>query len=109
MFVRKTGSPVQETCGGPLNGGWVGKRWEMLSSRGVPTARSFVLGPAASSPLFASPLLPFSGPQARVPVRVHLTVWHKSESEKSLSRVRLFVTPQTIQSMELSRPEYWSG
>ena len=28
---------------------------------------------------------------------------------KSLSRVRLFVTPWTIQSMEFSRPEYWSG
>ena len=28
---------------------------------------------------------------------------------KSLSRVRLFATPWTIQSMELSRPEYWSG
>ena len=28
---------------------------------------------------------------------------------KPLSRVRLFVTPWTIQSMEFSRPEYWSG
>ena len=28
---------------------------------------------------------------------------------KSLSCVRLFVTPWTIQSMEFSRPEYWSG
>jgi len=28
---------------------------------------------------------------------------------KSLSRVQLFVTPWTIQSMEFSRPEYWSG
>ena len=28
---------------------------------------------------------------------------------KSLSRVRLFETPWTIQSMEFSRPEYWSG
>ena len=28
---------------------------------------------------------------------------------KSLSHVRLFVTPQTIQYMEFSRPEYWSG
>ena len=28
---------------------------------------------------------------------------------KSLSCVRLFVTPQTIQSMEFSRPGYWSG
>ena len=27
----------------------------------------------------------------------------------SLSHVRLFVTPQTTQSMEFSRPEYWSG
>ena len=26
-----------------------------------------------------------------------------------LSRVRLFATPWTIQTMELSRPEYWSG
>ena len=28
---------------------------------------------------------------------------------KSLSRVRLFATPWTIQSMEFSRPKYWSG
>ena len=28
---------------------------------------------------------------------------------KSLSPVWLFVTPWTIQSMEFSRPEYWSG
>ena len=28
---------------------------------------------------------------------------------KSLSRVRLFMTPWTTQPMELSRPEYWSG
>ena len=28
---------------------------------------------------------------------------------KSLSRVRLFATPWTIQSMEFSSPEYWSG
>ena len=28
---------------------------------------------------------------------------------KSVSRARLFVTPWTIQSMEFSRPEYWSG
>ena len=28
---------------------------------------------------------------------------------KSLSRVRLFVTPGTIQSMEFSRSEHWSG
>jgi len=28
---------------------------------------------------------------------------------KSLSHVRLFATPWTIQSVEFSRPEYWSG
>jgi len=28
---------------------------------------------------------------------------------KSLSRVQLFVTPWTIQSMEFSRPGYWGG
>ena len=28
---------------------------------------------------------------------------------KSPSRVRLFATPWTIQSMEFSRPEYWRG
>ena len=28
---------------------------------------------------------------------------------KSLSRVRLFAAPWTIQSMEFSRPQYWSG
>ena len=28
---------------------------------------------------------------------------------KSLSHVWLFATPRTIQSMEFSRPEYWSG
>ena len=28
---------------------------------------------------------------------------------KSLSRIWLFMTPWTIQSMEFSRPEYWSG
>ena len=34
-------------------------------------------------------------------------VW--GDQWKSLSRVQLFVTPWTIQSMEFSRPEYWSG
>ena len=28
---------------------------------------------------------------------------------KSLSRVRFFATPWTVQSLEFSRPEYWSG
>ena len=32
-----------------------------------------------------------------------------SESRKSLRGVRLFATPWTIESMEFSRPEYWSG
>ena len=33
----------------------------------------------------------------------------KKSKGKSLSRVQLFVTPWTIQSMEFSRPEYQSG
>ena len=50
------------------------------------------------------------------------TKWNKSDRErqiyettykkwkwKSLSHVRLFVTPWTIQPMEFSRPEYWNG
>ena len=36
----------------------------------------------------------------------NMTEWVKW---KSLSRVWLFATPWTIQSMEFSRPEYWSG
>ena len=34
--------------------------------------------------------------------------YHNSK-RKSLSHVQLFATPWTIQSMEFSRPEYWSG
>ena len=33
----------------------------------------------------------------------------EKRKQKSLNRVRLFALPWTIQSMELSRPEYWSG
>ena len=33
----------------------------------------------------------------------------RGESDKSLSRVQLFATPWTTQSMKFSRPEYWSG
>ena len=38
-----------------------------------------------------------------------LSPWRESWKLNSLSRVRLFVTPWTIQSMDFSRPEYWSG
>ena len=41
--------------------------------------------------------------------QLHLSHMLASEKWKSLSRVRLFVTPWTIQSMEFFRPEYWSG
>ena len=34
---------------------------------------------------------------------------HTLKKWKSLSHVQLFATPWTIQSMEFSRPEYWSG
>ena len=38
-----------------------------------------------------------------------LTCHQLGEWWKSLSRVQLFATPWTIQFMEFSRPEYWSG
>ena len=34
---------------------------------------------------------------------------YQFNSVQLLSRVQLFVTPWSIQSMEFSRPEYWSG
>ena len=40
------------------------------------------------------------------------SVWNGNINKrkcKLLSHVRLFATPWTIQSMEFSRPEYWSG
>ena len=57
--------------------------------------------------------LPDSGMEPTSPVwqvdplpLCHLGKWWKW---KSLSRVRLFAAPWTIESMEFSRPEYWSG
>ena len=38
-----------------------------------------------------------------------INVWWSEVKWKSLSRVWLFVTPWTIQSMAFSWPEYWSG
>ena len=35
--------------------------------------------------------------------------WASQVKWKSFSPVRLFATPWSIQSMEFSRPEYWSG
>ena len=35
-----------------------------------------------------------------------VAMWLREGKWKSLSRVRLFVTPWTVQSMEFSRPEY---
>ena len=44
------------------------------------------------------------------PIRFILCWTKRSEVKwKLLSRVRLFATPWTIQSMDFSRPEYWSG
>ena len=40
---------------------------------------------------------------------IYETVSHSFLSSKSLSCVGLVVTPRIIQSMEFSRPEYWSG
>ena len=56
---------------------------------------------------FITLLIPFSLPPL-LPASVHHpppTTW----KWQSLSRVRLFATPGTIQAMEFSRPECWSG
>ena len=39
----------------------------------------------------------------------HWTNRNKERKWKPLSHIQLFATPWTIQSMEFSRPEYWSG
>ena len=41
--------------------------------------------------------------------RIHFLVFCSLWKWKLLSRVWLFATPRTTQSMEFSRPEYWSG
>ena len=54
----------------------------------------------------------FSSQSVNMIPHLHCTfcpVWHPEVKWKSLSRVRLFATPWTIQSLEFSRPEYWSG
>ena len=57
----------------------------------------------------------WSSKEARCPWQgwAHLQVHTNLEAIlwkwKSLSRVRLFATPWTTQSMAFSRPEYWSG
>ena len=46
--------------------------------------------------------------QEQMSVIDHYNIWSEVKW-KPLSRVRLFTTPWTIQSMKFSRPEYWSG
>ena len=57
----------------------------------------------APKPSFASDQLGFCSPSQTHQITIYLV------KLKSLSRVQLFATPRTIQSMEFSRPEYWSG
>ena len=45
----------------------------------------------------------------RVPYRTRLHTVLKSVKVKVFSHVELFAIPWTIQSMEFSRPENWSG
>ena len=42
-------------------------------------------------------------------IRPTVTAGSYCGESESLSHVRLFATLWTIESMELSRPEYWSG
>ena len=51
----------------------------------------------------------FQGEQMGIATEQRCNNISKAQQWKSLSRVWLFATPWTIQSMEFSRPEYWSG
>ena len=60
----------------------------------------------SSGTLYLKIMMAFSDSRNRnssLPAYLFLWKW------KSLSRVQLFVTPWTIQSMEFCRPEYWNG
>ena len=54
-----------------------------------------------------SPALQADSLPAELPGKPNIK--HQFSSVQSLSRVRLFGTPWTIQSVEFSRPKYWSG
>ena len=60
---------------------------------------------------FSFPLKPtaFGGSTFRVEWVVKPRLPHDEVKWKSLSHVQLFATPSTLQSMEFSRTEYWSG
>ena len=75
--------------------GWTG--WISLLSKGL--SRVFSNTTVQKHQFFSTQ--PFHGPT--------LTSIHDYWKWKLLSRVWLFVTPWTIQSMEFSRPEDWSG
>ena len=84
-----------------------GRTWPFMSPRTCPQAVNAGrrLNPACSvpGPLHLLCLLP--GCFSRQSQSSHVS----PEKWKSLSHVQLFVTSRTIQSMEFSRPEYWSG
>ena len=70
--------------------------------------KGFVQGSYHQQGLWDSACLSFRSPaqgKMRSKDWAHLGLW----KWKSLSRVWFFATPRTIQSMESSRPEYWSG
>ena len=56
-------------------------------------------------------LCPWNSPSKNTGVGCHffLQCMKGKVKVKSLSHVRLYANPWTIQSMEFSRPEYWSG
>ena len=80
-------------------------------------------GPGGPQGNISASLLPSLVPWALPGAQKHVTThppqvsggpkkacrWSHSHLKSSLSRVRLFVIPWTIESMEFSRPEYWSG
>ena len=56
-------------------------------------------------------LLPSAGPKNRAVSQrwIFSSLKYNEVKRKSLSHIWLFATPWTIQTMEFTRPEYWSG
>ena len=75
---------------------WIERRWKENKIAGVTD-----LSVRTTDDLFFLLL-------SKVPIILNC-LYRYGKKWESLSCVHLFVTPRTIQSMEFSRPEYWSG
>ena len=90
-----------------------------LSHKGSPRILEWVAIPSPEdipnpgiklgSPALQVDSLPLAPPGKPMKTYLNFTYNQVKWKWKSLSCVRLFATPWTIQSTEFSRPEYWSG